>query len=340
MKTFHRVCILSGTLLFVGLLWRIGPVTVRQHVLDSGWGILGVFFLEGVAEIFHTLGWRSCLANAHRKLSFRKLFAVKWAGYAINNLTPTANVGGEVTKGTLLAGYGSRAQAASGVIIGKMAFVLAHVLFVAVGSVILFPYLDLAPGILTGVFVGGGLLLLGLVYFLLLQKYGKLGAGVRRLAARNLGGNALKGFSEKLDSLDNELKLFYIERPFGLCVALFWHSIGFVCYIAQVYLFLAVSGAQATIMGAAGVWCLASWFDLAGFAVPLRIGVQEGARVVALVALGLPSALGMAFAMVIRIQEICWAAFGLLFYASMTSKIAKPFDSTEKTTNRVRSKTF
>ncbi|MBI4775664.1 MAG: flippase-like domain-containing protein [Deltaproteobacteria bacterium] len=336
MRIFHRVCILSGTLLFVWLLWRIGPNTVWRHVLELGWGILGVFFLEGAAELFHTLGWRSCLAKTHRKLGFGKLFAIKWAGYAINNLTPTANVGGEVTKGTLLAGYGSGAQAASGVIVGKMAFVLAQLLFVAVGSVILFPYLDVAPAILTGVFIGGGLLLSGLVSFLLLQKYGKLGAVLRRLAARNLGRNTLKRFSEKLDSLDNELRSFYIERPFGLYVALLWHSFGFVCYVAQVYLFLILSGAQATITGAAGAWCLASWFDLAGFAVPLRIGVQEGARVVALVALGLPSALGMAFAMVIRIQEICWAGLGLLVYASMTSKNIGSLDSAEEATNRAR----
>ena len=336
MKTFHRICILSGALLFVGLLWRIGPDAVWRHVRGLGWGVLGIFFLEGIAETFHTLGWRSCLAEPHRKLSFGKLFAIKWAGYAINNLTPTANVGGEVTKGTLLAGHGTGTQAASGVIVGKMAFVLAHLLFVAAGSMILLPYFTIAPGILSGLFVGGALLLTGLICFLLLQKHGKLGALVRRLTARNLGGNALKRFSGKLDSLDNELRLFYIQRPFGLYAALFWHAFGFVCYIAQVYLFLVLSGAQATITGAAGVWCLASWFDLAGFAVPLRIGVQEGARVFALVALGLPSAVGMAFAMVIRIQEICWAGFGLLFYVSMTSRNSGPFDSAETTTKRTR----
>src|SRR5580698_1324516 len=101
-----------------------------------GWGLIPLILGEGVAEMIHTFGWRQCLSGPLRSLPWWTLFRIRMAGYAINFLTPTAALGGEVTKGTLLASYHRGPEAASGVLIGKLCFALAHLIFVVLGAVL------------------------------------------------------------------------------------------------------------------------------------------------------------------------------------------------------------
>jgi len=50
------------------------------------------------------------------------------------------------------------------------------------------------------------------------------------------------------------------------------------------------------------------------FVVPAKIGTQEGGKVVAFAALGLPTSLGFAFGVVRHVRELVWAAVGILLY--------------------------
>src|SRR5689334_12107638 len=85
------------------LLWKIGPREIWREFTSLGWGLIPLVMAEGIAEMIHTLGWRHCMNEPYRSLPWLFLFRVRMAGYAINYLTPTATLGGEVTKGTLLA---------------------------------------------------------------------------------------------------------------------------------------------------------------------------------------------------------------------------------------------
>ena len=146
--------------------------------------------------------------------------------------------------------------------------------------------------------LGGGLLASGLAAFLILQRKGLLGTLARRPALKKLGGKRFSDLMAGVASVDRELAAFHKERPWGMVRAMLWYLGGFACYICQVKIFLDLAAGGGDWIAAAGIWFLGSWFDLAGFAVPLRLGVQEGSRVIALVVLGYPAALGLAFSMV------------------------------------------
>ena len=103
MKKFHTFSLILGFILLVVLIRSIGLKGLWQDLTLVGWGLLPLILIEGVADIFHTIGWRYCLSAPHRTLSFFRLFRIRMAGGAINYLTPTAALGGEVTKGTLLS---------------------------------------------------------------------------------------------------------------------------------------------------------------------------------------------------------------------------------------------
>jgi glycosyltransferase 2 family protein len=323
MKLFHRISIICGALLLLGLLWRTGPISIFNELARMGWGLVPIVLMEGVGDIFRTIGWRCCFSDNYRNISFGKLYFIGLSGYTINCLTPTATIGGEITKAALLSEYGRGSQAASSVMIGKLALASAQLLFATAGSLITFWGMDLPSGLLTGLVMGSGLLGLSLTVFFYVQKRGKIGALIRWLTARNMGGIWLKSVSGKLENVDSELKSFYNVRPWFLPLAIFWYILGFACGIVQIWLFLILVGADVSLNRAAGAWFMANWFDLLVFMVPLDIGVQEGSRVIAMRAVGYTSVLGMAYAITLRLQQVFWVSLGLLGYAVLTSKSKK-----------------
>lgn len=315
MKKFHTWSIVLGISLLVFLIWRTGFQALGRELLLLGCWLIPLILIEGGADIFHTLGWRHCLSGRHRSISFSQLYGIKMAGYSINYLTPTAGLGGEITKGTLLALNHEGAQAATGVIIDKLSYALSQLLFVIVGSVIIFWGIDLPAGVGIGMLVGSILLGAGILGFLGVQKYGKLGVIVRWLVDHRIGGKTFKKAADHITKVDNELRLFYKEYPFGLPASMLWHTVGFACGILQSWLFLFILTDHASLMMAAGVWFLGTWMDLIGFALPTNIGVIEGTRIIVFRLLGLDSALGLTFGVALRLEQLFWALVGLLIYA-------------------------
>jgi uncharacterized protein (TIRG00374 family) len=320
MKKFHTYSVLLGILLLGFLIWKIGPVALWRELALLGWGLAPLILSEGVADLFHTLGWRHCLSGPHRELSFFQIFRIRMAGASINYLTPTAGMGGEVTKGTLLYLNHQGPEAATGVIIGKLAYSLAQLLLVVLGSLTLLWAIQLPAGawaaMLTGTILLGG----GIVGFLAVQKYGKLGAVIRWLVAHKLGGRTLEKAAHHVTEVDHELRLFYKERPTDLPLAVFWHIVGMACGTVQTWYFLYLLTDQASLTTAAAVWILGSWLDLVSFAIPMDIGVMEATRVIAFRALGFHSALGLTYGITVRLRQIFWAGVGLLFYVTLLAE--------------------
>ncbi len=316
MKKFHLGSLLLGALLLIFLIWKIGPGTLWRDLSLLGWRLVPFILMEGIVFVFRTLGWRYCLSLPYRSLSFFRLLGINLAGNSINYFTPTATLGGEVIKGTLLSMHRSGPEAASGVIIGKLSFALSQLLFVVLGSLLILWRLDL-PMAGTVATIGGSTIIgAGIVAFLLVQKYGKLGSVVRWLVAHRLGGETLKKFSQQITQVDQALQLFYQERPGDLPISMLWHMAAMICSIGKTWYFLSVV-TTAPLFVAAGIWFLENLFDLMAFAIPLGIGVQEGIRVLAFKTLGLSLALGLTYGIAQRLEQIFWAGTGLLLYGAL-----------------------
>jgi glycosyltransferase 2 family protein len=323
MKKFHTGSVIIGIALLSVLIWKIGADELWKELARLGWGLVPLIGIEGVADFFHTLGWRHCLTGEQRNLSLFRLYRIRLSGYSINYLTPTASLGGEVTKGTLLTMNSSGTKAATGVIIGKLAYTLAQLLFVALGSILTLMEVSLPAGIWPALLISSGLLASGVMGFLLVQKYGKLGALLRWLSGRNVAVNILRKASHHITEVDDELRLFYKNRPWDLPFAMLWHTVGMSCGIVQSWYFLYLLTDNVSLAVAAGIWFLGSWFDLLTFAIPLGIGVQEGTRVIALKALGFDLVLGLAYGVTLRLEQLFWAGCGLLFYVTLLSEKPK-----------------
>lgn len=319
MKKFHLAVILLGAGLLILLIWQIGLDALWRDLCLLGWGLVVFVLLEGIVDIFHTVGWRYCLSPPYRSLSFFRLFGIRLAGTSVNYVTPTADLGGEVIKGTLLSLNHLGPEAATGVIIGKLAYVLSQLIFVVIGSTLILWKVNLPAAGSAAMFAGSALLGAGIAGFLIVQKQGKLGVVVRWLVAHKIGGEILKKAGDQITQVDRTLQLFYQEHPRDLPLAMLWHMAGMVCSIMKTWYFLLLV-ADGSLSAAAGIWLLGTWFNLLTFAVPMGLGVQEGSRVLAFKILDFNVSLGLTYGIALRLEQIFWAGAGLFIYAAFLAE--------------------
>ena len=327
MKWLHTFMLVLGAVFLGYLVSRIGIRELWHQLTLLGWGLVPLILLEGVADLFHAIGWRCCLLGPHRSLSLLRIFRIRMAGFAVNYLTPTASFGGEVTKAALLASDQRGPDAVSAVLIGKLCFSLAHLLFVMIGSALVLWRIPL-PGTLWGaMLISSTLMTAGMAAFLLIQKHGKVGGLIRWLVARNIGGQSLKGFARGISDVDEALKLFHRERQGDLPRAVLWHLIGYSMGILQAWVFFRCVAPDASLAVAASVFFIGMWFDLILFAVPTNVGVLEWSRVLTLKAVGGSASTGMTYGVAIRLAQLFWAGFGLVNYALLASASGRPSET-------------
>jgi uncharacterized protein (TIRG00374 family) len=241
------------------------------------------------------------------------------AGYAINYLTPTASVGGEVSRAALLASSQKGTQAAGSVLLDKLTTGIAHLLLAVFGSLLLLWRVKLPVQLWIAMSVATFLVAGGLFSFLLMQKYGKLGGFLRWLVRHKVGGRALAGPAQRISEVDEALKRFYRERPSAFVFSVAWHLFGHSAAILQAWVFLYLLNQPAPLATVACAGLLSLWFDLLTFAVPLNLGTHEGSRIMVFQALGCSTLLGMTFGLAIRIAQVFWACFGLVSYGFFTA---------------------
>jgi uncharacterized protein (TIRG00374 family) len=324
-KPFHFFLLAFGAAFLAYLVWKIGPREIWGEFKSLGWGLIPLVMAEGIAEMVHTLGWRHCMNEPYRSLPWFFLFRIRMAGYAINYLTPTATLGGEVTKGTLLASAHKGPGAVTGVLIGKLCFGFAHLLFVLAGSIFIVATVKLPIALWLAMLFTSALITSGMAIFFFIQKRGKLGAVVRWLAQRKLGGRLLQKAAAGITEIDEALKSYYRERPSELLRAIGWHLLGYSIGIGQTWFFFSLLNRTSWVV-AASTWFLGMWFDLVTFAMPFGLGTLEGTRVIALRAVGYNALLGMTYGIALRLAQLFWAAAGLANYAFLASgKTPKQF---------------
>jgi hypothetical protein len=224
-----------------------------------------------------------------------------------------------VIKGTLLASRHRGPEAASGVLVGKLCFALAHLIFVTLGALLVLRHVNVPSSLWLAMVISGVLLACGMLIFLLLQRQGRLGGWVRWLAARHPTGRKLHTVAQQMTEVDEAMKRFYRERPFGLPLAIGWHLLGYSVGFVQTWFFFHLLHQNASWTVAASTWFLGMWFDLLTFAVPQNFGTLEGTRVVVLQAFGYTTLMGVTYGFALRLAQIFWSCFGLATYASLVS---------------------
>ena len=93
----------AGLALFGWFVQRVGLNTISHAFLTLGWSAPLILLPFTLVYLLDTLGWRFAFGRAFPStISFGTLFRIRWAGESLNNVVPSAYLGGEAAKVYLL----------------------------------------------------------------------------------------------------------------------------------------------------------------------------------------------------------------------------------------------
>jgi putative membrane protein len=310
-----------GLVLLAALVYGAGPRRLAEHLQAIGWWTPVIFLPYAIASAFDAAGWRATFQHAPPGLA--RLYVVRLIGEAVNNVTPTAYLGGEPVKAYVLQRFGvPLADGTTSVILAKTALTIAQIAFVILGVGLLFIHRGTTwttlPILVAMLASGAG------VTFLLVrwQRRGPL-ASVAGIVARIFPRARLtRSLQARAGEVDGKLLEFY-EACRGAAVAsVVWHLIGWIAGAAEVFAIMTLIGHPVSWMEAVIIEALAQPTRLLGLVVPGTLGVQEAGGMLIFGLLGLRPELGLALMLLKRVREIGFSALGLALLARV--RLAEP----------------
>jgi len=295
MRASQKVLLPLGTLGLALLVWRLDMSAVRAGLAHLGWGLALVIGQELVAHLLNALGWRFAFAPEDaRAFPLVELVRLRVVGDAINYVTPTATLGGEVARVAMLDERRSSDVRTVSVIIAKATQTLAQALFVTAGLV-------LAVTCWTGLAFARPLARVA-------------GLGMAGVAPVMLGGQSWWAAASAAwrRAFGPGVLAFVRDHPGRVALSASMFALGYAWGAFEAYWICRLLRFPVTVATAFSIEMLSITVDAFLFMVPAKIGTQEGGKVAVFAALGLPATAGFAFGVVRHLRELAWAGIGLL----------------------------
>ncbi len=316
MRRITLILLAVAILFLYWMLQKVGWATIGNSIRQVGyhWPLLLVPY--GITNFLGAISWRYILLTDEARPSLGRLYFLRLAGDSLNQLTPTASLGGEPYKVVRLKENGVPWQeATTSVVIQKGLMVLSLVLYIVLG-------LALVPIVLPGHASHLGILSLGALVlgvagatFVIVQRRNPCVSGMRILERWGLCPALLKAKEPELASLDASLAGFYREHPGRGFFAFAFYFLSWAMHAVEVYLIFLLLGHPIGWGTALCLDSLAMLISGLGFMVPASLGVQDGGNILLSLGFSLGAALGAAFSILRRLREAFWLAVGLVVVA-------------------------
>ena len=283
-----------------------------------------ILLVESLSVVLNTGGWALAFPAGERTVSARRLLAARLAGDAINYLTPTATVGGELLRVRLLGTDMPAPLRWASVSVAKVGQSVAQAVFIFLGLALVVPRLaELSPWL--GWLPEAATLVAGVA---------AVGAGVTFVWAVGRGFWATIRGALTLVRLDWLLPASWagpgqdldaaLARlgPWRVAASLGCFVLGWAVGAAEIYLILRCVGDAVDWRTALALETGSVLIDGMLFFVPAKVGTQEGGKVVLFAALGLSPARGLTVGVVRRIRELAYAGLGLIALGWLSARSA------------------
>jgi len=307
----EHVFLVGGLLLLAFLIYQLGAGAVVANLRLVGWGIVPIIVQESGAIVANTAGWLSAFPSPRPQIRFAHLLAARLAGDAVNYVTPTASFGGEFVRTRFLRGQVAGTSLVASVAVAKLSQTIAQIVFVIGGLAIILDETPLPAATRHGLLAGLVVFTTLAITLLFAQRRGMFAPLLRAAQRLGLSGRAPE-LMHRLEYLDEEIARFHntADGSFALSVASFF--LGWSMGVVEIYLILWFLGVPVSVHRALTIEVLSVAIDGMLFFVPLKVGTQEGGKVLIFTLLGLDPAKGLALGILRRVRELTWAAIGLL----------------------------
>jgi uncharacterized protein (TIRG00374 family) len=315
LKTLLLVCVLA---LFGWYLAKLGPAKVFEEIARLGaWAplILVPYFIVYLVDC---LAWSQTLPPG--KVPFLARFRIRWAGESVNNLVPTAYVGGEAAKVLLLRPYGISAHdGAVAAVVSKTAQTVAQLFFIVGASAVFFHLAKDQPKLRLGILfiLIGGMAAVGVLFWV--QRIGLFRMFWALASAVPWKASALEKRKDRMLELDQTIFGFYRDQRARFYRSTFFYFCGWTLDTVEIYLVANLLGVPITWPQALVVEAFTGVAKAMGMWLPGSLGVQESGIVLMGKLVGLPDAFVAAYALIRRARELIFAGVGIwLFYVGRT----------------------
>jgi putative membrane protein len=310
----HIAAALIGLVLFGLLVWNIGVSEVAEHLRRIGWfaPLLPLPYL--ITALFDAKGWACAIPTTApgQAIPLWRLALARLAGEAVNNLTPTANIGGEPIKVYLLRAHGLTTEAGlASVVVAKTALTASQIMFIFLGLPF---FLHRLGWVRQGWWVLAPLLVLAYGFVMLLirwQRRGLMGMAVRALRQLLPRWQRPAHWEERARQIDAHLLNFYDGNTRGFLLSTLYHLGGWLLGAGEVFLFLYLMGVTVTPTDALIIETMVQPLTAAGLVIPGALGVQEAGGVFLCRLLGLDDGAALTLMTLKRAREAFYNLIGL-----------------------------
>ena len=313
-----------GLVLLGWYVSRLDLAAVKEALQRLGWLAPLVLIPYFTVYVVDCLGWRLAFSESPG-VGFGTLLRIRWSGESLNNVMPSAYIGGEALKVYLLRKCGVQASTGTAsVVVSKTAQTVAQVLFISLASITFLYVAGDQPGLRIGMSIVLSCGVLVVVGMLWLQRCGLVNvlfSVARRLRLRI---RALETNRAKIDEVDRTISGFYRARPRRFVASTAVYFSGWMLDTTEIYLVSHLIGLPITWWQALCVEAFTGVAKMLGMWVPGSLGVQESGIVLLGRLAGLPDTLSFTYALLRRVRETIFVliGWGLLYMAEATPWIA------------------
>lgn len=322
-RNIIRISALVGILIFVFIVHQIGILRIWENIKKITWqNFLILMVLRLLYWILRTINWKVIFEQYDASNSLFHMFYARMCSHAVNQLTPSAQVGGEAARIYIVNCSSKRISLAS-VIVDKTIEFLTVIIFTIIGVAIAITRIPMAGKIKT-LFIGfTAAALLLLLFVLSKQKKGLFEWFIELMAKMKIKFKFLEKNREQIRETDLHISDFYRNHRKAFLGVFLLYSLLIMLWTAEIHLTLIFIGATnisfldsflITVLGN-----LAFLFPL----IPGSLGIYEATYVALFALLGKGTALGFTLVLIRRVIALIWAGIGLI--AMLKSKPAKKF---------------
>lgn len=321
-RIFETALLPLGVVAIGVLIWQIGPderAEIVRLLTTIRWWFVAIILQEIVAHAANTAGLLACLPRDRGALGFWYAFAARLAGEGVNATMPTATVGGELLKISLLSRRAPADRVTAGITAAYATQALAQMLFTTLALPLALPALTLPPSFpsyskgLIVLFVLGGLV--ATFWFANVTRVGSF-FGKTHWVFQKVGlgqkGSRTHAATSRIDDAARDAQT---AAPSAFFVSVLEFLVGWTWGIAEVAIVIYACTGQVSLVQCLTIEALSSFVDAVFFFVPGQMGTREVGLTAITQALGLGAPLGISIGLIRRGRVLVWAAVGILCLA-------------------------
>lgn len=284
---------------------------------EIGWGFLFILAIYLVAFAIDSYAWQLSAPTVPQNLTWLyRFFQLRLVGEAFDTVTPTAGMGGEAVKAVMLKNhYGvDYRDGTASLVLAKTMIVVTLVAFLALGFSLMLGSLklDASYKVISG--IGLASFAVGAGLFYIVQRY-RVASMTGTILARSRWLHKLNDVLGHLRGVEDRLVDFYTRRPMRLLGVFVLSFTNWTLGVAEVWTVMQLIGHPISFEDAWIIESMAQLVRAATFFIPANIGTQEGAFLIAAVAIAGQPSFGLAIALARRIRELAWTIWGFtVFY--------------------------